>query len=160
MNIVTTRKAVQIILKKDENNAINEDMLRRLFKSEKLPSWKHGNRTVCEISLLIEGLNTLLGLEEKKRVPRIRSIHNAFLELRTSSPELGISEERIRVLVGMNKLPHIRVGNRVYIALESFEDPYNECLIYDDYRESEEAMLDRVAQEQFELAMERRNKRK
>ena len=83
-------------------------------------------------------------------------IHNAFLEVRESNLELGISEQRIRRLVGMGKLPHIRIGNRAYVALESFEEPYNECLLYDDYQDSEDAMLERIAQEQLARSKKRR----
>ena len=160
MNIVTTARAVQMIRAEDPNSVINGDMLRRLFAEKKLPSWKHGKRTVCEFDQLVEGINELLGLEVKKVMPRVRSIHDAFIELRELNPQLGVSEQRMRRLVGLGRLPHIRVGTRAYVALESFEEPYNECLIFDDLIDSEKAIIQRIAQEQADEGMVRRQKRK
>ena len=110
---------------------------------------------VSDMEELTKGMNQIFGIHEECTIPRIRSIHNAVLELRETQPELGISEERIRFLARMNKLPHIKVGNRSYVALESFEYPYNQCLIYDDYCDSEEALIEQIANQQNE---ERRNK--
>ena len=115
---------------------------------------------MCEFDQLVEGINELLGLEVKKAMPRVRSIHDAFIELRELNPQLGVSEQRMRRLVGLRRLPHIRVGTRAYVALESFAEPYNECLIYDDLIDSEGAMIQRIAQEQADEAMARRQKRK
>ena len=52
------------------------------------------------------------------------------------------------------------MGNRAYVALECFESPYNERLIYYDYRKDEEEMLIRKAQEQFEANMARKKIKK
>ena len=160
MLIMTINKAVDRILTEDPDSAINEDVLRRLLCEKKLPSWKHGKRTVCEFEQLVEGINQLFGLEGKKVMPRVRSIHDAFVELRGLNPQFGVSEQRIRRLVGLGKLPHLRIGNRAYVALESFAEPYNECLMYDDYWDSEDAMIERIAQEQSDRASARRKKRK
>ena len=160
MQIMTTNKLAGAIRAQDKNTAINENMLRALFDKKKVRSWKHGNRTVCEIGTLIESINKLLGLKEIAVMARVRSIHDAFTELRETNPELGISEERIRFLVSINKLSHIKVGNRAYIALESFEAPYNSCLIYDDYRESKAARQEEIAQKQIDETLGRRANRK
>ena len=160
MKIMTTSKLVGAIRAQDNSTAINENMLRALFYENKVTSWKHGNRTVCEFGILIEGINKLLGLKDTEVIPRLRSIHDAFTELRRTIPELGVSEERIRFLVSVNKLSHIKVGNRAYIALESFEAPYNSCLIYDDYRESKVARQEEIAQKQIDETLGRRANRK
>ena len=160
MQIMTTNKLAGAIRAQDKNTAINENMLRVLFEKKEVRSWKHGNRTVCEFGILIEGINQLLGLKETEVMARVRSIHDAFTELRETNPELGISEERIRFLVSAGKLSHIKVGNRAYIALESFEAPYNSCLIYDDYRESKAARQEEIAQKQINDTLARRANRK
>ena len=156
MNIMTINNLVITIRSQDKSSAINANMLRELFDKRVLPFWKHGNRTVCDISILIKGINNLLGLGESNTIPRIRSIHNAYLELREINPQLGISEERIRFLVVKQKLPHVKIGNRAYVALECFEPPYNECLIYDDSVDSTEAEIERIVREQFERSMKNR----
>ena len=58
--------------------------------------------------------------------------------------------------VDKQKLPHIKIGNRAYVALECFEPPYNECLIYDDSVDSTEAEIERIVREQFKKSMKNR----
>ena len=99
MRIKTMNSIVEEIKQIDGFSAINLGMLRMLFETKALKSIQRGNRTVSDMDQLIEELNQLWGIEEKYKVPRIRSIHNAFLELREIQPQLGLSEERIRFLV-------------------------------------------------------------
>lgn len=161
MTVMTVNKLVHAIKAQDPENATNENMLKALFDAKKLTFWMHGNRIVCDLGILIEGINDLLGLNEKQTMPRLRSIHDAFVELRHSHPDLGISEERMRFLVTKGKLPHIKAGNRTYVALESFSAPYDQCLICDDtFFKSNNELKQSIIEEQFALAMARRNKKK
>lgn len=157
MRLMSTSELIREIQKVDGNTAVNPDMLRSLVRAEKVKHLFHGGRLRIDADQFPKNMNDLLGLDLDTKMPRIRSIHNAFTEVRESNPELGISEQRIRRLIGMGKLPHIRVGNRAYVALESFEEPYNECLVYDDYQDSEDAMLERIAQEQLAKGRKRRH---
>lgn len=160
MKIKTTKKLAEAIKKQDAQNAINANMLKSLFEDKVLTSWKVGNRTVSDLLLLIREINQLFGLEDKEQIPKVRSIHNAYVSLKDSNPDLGISEERIRLLVVKGKIPHIRIGNRAYIALEIFDPPYDKCLVYDDFIDSSKVEIERVVQNQFEQALARRNKRR
>lgn len=156
MKIKTINAIVSDIKMVDGGSAVNQGMIRTLIKTKELSFFYVGNRLVSNADKFAENMNRIFGINEKNSMPRVRSIHNAFLELREMNPELGLSEERIRALVGMDVIPHIRIGNRAYVALECFEDPYNENLLYDDYRDSEDAMLERIAKEQLERNLKRR----
>ena len=149
MSLMSIATLIGEIQKVDGNTAVNPDMIRSLVRDKKVNHLYHGNKVRINADQFPIDMNNLFGLAPNTEMPRIRSIHNAFVEVRTSNPALGISEQRIRRLIGMGKLPHIRVGNRAYVALESFGAPYNECLLYDDYQDSEDAMLERIAQEQL-----------
>ena len=149
MRLMGIAALIDELQKVDGDTAVNPSMLRLLVRDRKVNHLYHGDTLRINADQLPIDLNNLLGFDPNMGMPRIRSIHNAFLELRAHTPELGISEQRIRRLIGLGKLPHIRVGNRAYIALESFGEPYNECLLYDDYQDSEEAMLERIAYEQL-----------
>ena len=159
MHTKTTRQLVQAIQTHDPKSAININMLQRLFDSNALRNWKHGKRTVGDIDVLAHDLNKYFGFQQDGGIPRIRSIHNAFLELREIDPDLGVSEERIRDLVGMDKLPHISIGNRAYVALESFFEPYNDCLMYNGYCDEQKEFIKKVAEQQLSEGLERRNRK-
>ena len=150
MRIKTMNSIVEEIKQIDGFSAINLGMLRMLFETKALKSMQRGNRIVSDMDQLIEELNQLWGIKEKHKVPRIRSIHNAFLELREIQPQLGLSEERIRFLVSQKKLPCVKVGNRAYVALECFEPPYDQNLMYDDYQDSEAALVEKILQQEIE----------
>lgn len=150
MKLMPAEKLAQEIKALDSSSAVNKTMLQRLFKDDILPSWKHGNRTVCDIDILIERLNQKFKLSEKNVVPRIRSIHEAMLEIRKENPCLGISEETIRSAVKKDKLPSIKVGNRIYIALESFEFPNDTWLLCNDLKESRKTIIENIVKKQVE----------
>lgn len=156
MRLMSIAVLIRELQKVDGDTAVNPDMLRFLVKEKKITHLYHGKSLRINADQFPQDINYLFGLDPNMEMPRIRSIHNAFLEVRESNPELGISEQRIRRLVGLGKLPHIRVGNRAYVALESFDAPYNACLLYDDYQDSEDAMLERIAQEQLARGRKRR----
>lgn len=145
MRLMSIAALISEIQKVDGNTAVNPGMLRSLVRDKKVKHLYHGDKLRINADQFPMDMNSLFGLDPSVEMPRIRSIHNAFLEVKESNPELGTSEQRIRRLIGMGKLPHIRIGNRAYVALESFDAPYNECLMYDDYQDSEEAMLEQIA---------------
>ena len=156
MRLMSIPALIREIQKVDGNTAVNPDMLRSLVRDKKVKHLYHGDKLRINAEQFPMDMNSLFGLDPNKEMPRIRSIHNAFVEVREFNPELGISEQRIRRLVGLGMLPHLRIGNRAYVALESFAEPYNECLMYDDYQDSEDAMLERIVQEQIEKSKKRR----
>lgn len=156
MKLMPVEKLAQAIKALDAGSAVNKTMLKRLFKDDILPSWKHGNRTVCDVDILIESLNKILKLSEKNVVPRIRSINEAIVEIRKENPCLGISEETIRSGVKKDKLPSIKVGNRFYIALESFEFPNDTWLLCNDLKESKKTIIANIVKEQVEQSKKSR----
>lgn len=157
MRLMSIAALISEIQKVDGNTAVNPGMLRSLVRDKKVKHLYHGDKLRINADQFPMDMNSLFGLDPSVEMPRIRSIHNAFLEVKESNPELGTSEQRIRRLIGMGKLPHIRIGNRAYVALESFDAPYNECLMYDDYQDSEEAMLEQIAKEQLARSKKRRH---
>ena len=159
MRVMTVKKLVQTIKAMDTNSAINENMLKALFDAKKVQSWQHGNRTVTDVDILIRDLNRILGLNENTSIPRLRSIHDAFFELRSSNPDLGVSEERIRFLISAHKLPCIRAGNRAYIALESFTPPYDQCLICDDGIDNRSDLKEQIREQQLQKYLAKHKKR-
>lgn len=159
MRIKTLQAIVIEIRQGDRNSAVTLGMLQSLSHLQRINYSHRGNRLVSDIDKLTKEMNRIFGISDENNMPRIRSIHNAFIELREINPELGLSEERIRALVGMDVIPHIRVGNRAYVALECFEEPYNEHFLYDDYRDSKKAMMEMTVQEQLEKNLERRAKK-
>ena len=152
MKIKTINKAIEKIKEIDERSALNNTMLRSLTEQKLIESFRRGNRTVVEIGQFVKDMNILFGFNERDSLPKVRSIHNAYTELKDLNPELGISEERIRFLVMKEKIPSLRIGNRAYIALETFEPPFDHCLLYDDYIDSREAEIERIARENAERA--------
>ena len=48
----------------------------------------------------------------------------SVLEVLNRHYELGIGEEQIRAAVDEERIDFIRIGNRAYIALELFDEPY------------------------------------
>lgn len=160
MNIVSAKKLVEAIKRLDKNTGITLNMLEELFKKQKILLWKHGKRTVGDMNVLIKNLNDLFSLTNDESLPRIRSIRKGYLELRAQNPCLGISEERIRFLVKMGVLPHVSIGNRDYIAMESFEPPYDECLMFHDIKSNKEEQKNQSIDRQLEAGATRRKKRK
>ena len=72
----------------------------------------------------IPGMNQMLGLDGTTALPHLRTIRGAVKELRSDSPGLGLGEDQIRTAVQDGRIDCIRIGNRTYIALEFFKEPY------------------------------------
>ena len=124
MRIKTLPQIINAIKEIDPNTIINESMLGDLIAQGKIPFEKRGNRTVADLDMVIPCLNQLLDLEDNEKIPHIRTIRSANTEIKEKFPDLGIGEKQIREAVDNEKISAIHVGNRAYIALESFEEPY------------------------------------
>ena len=99
-------------------------MLSDLIASGCLPYEKRGNRTVADFDTVMMCLNQMLGLEATNAIPHVRTIRGATRDIKNNNSDLGIGEEQIRAAVDDERIDFIRIGNRAYIALELFEEPY------------------------------------
>ena len=124
MRIKTLPKIVKEIRTLDSASAICESFLAYLTENDELPYTYHGNRLVADADALMPTLNRLFGLEENGKFPHIRSIRDAVAELKLHRPEIGIGEKRIRGAIRDGRIPSVLIGNREYIAMECFEEPY------------------------------------
>lgn len=124
MQIKTLPRIVKDIRAADPSSAVSESLLSALINSGDIPCTYHGNRLVADAESVVPALNRLLGLDENGGLPQIRSIREAATELKQSRPEMGIGEKLIRNAVKDGRIPSIRIGNRDYIAMQSFDEPY------------------------------------
>ena len=124
MRIKTIPQIVKNAKELDPGTALNESMLAELMVSGNIPYEKHGNRTVSNMDAVIPCLNRMLGLNADTALPRLRTIRGAAKELRQYRSELGIGEDHIRAAVNDGRIDFIRIGNRAYIAMEFFDEPY------------------------------------
>ena len=79
---------------------------------------------IADAEAVIPMLNRLLGFESREELPHIRSIRGAVAELKERTVNIGIGEKMIRSAVKDGRIPCIRIGNREYIAMQSFDEPY------------------------------------
>jgi hypothetical protein len=133
LRIKTLPQIVNFIKAEDPHTAINESMLVSLINEKSIPVSKRGNRTVADIDTVIPCLNQLLTLENTQKIPHIRTIRGAVSETKEKIPDLGIGEKQIREAVDNEKISAIRVGNRAYIAMEFFEEPFVTHIFSSDF---------------------------
>lgn len=124
MRIKTIPSIVTEIKTLDPFSAVGESFLTALAESKQLPHTYHGNRLVTDAEAIAPTLNRLLGFEGNGNLPHIRTIREAAAELKQSRPMVGIGEKLIRRAVKDGQIPSIRIGNREYIAMQSFDEPY------------------------------------
>ena len=124
MKICTIPQIVKTVKEIDIESAINESMISELIATGCIPYEKRGNRSVTDFDSTIMCLNRILGLGNHAKIPHIRTIRGVVKDLRDQSSNLGISELRIREAVQNSFIDTILIGNRAYIALEFFEEPY------------------------------------
>ena len=124
MKINTIPQIVKTVKKIDIESAVNESMISELIATGCIPYEKRGNRTVTVFDSTIMCLNRILGLGNHAKTPHIRTIRGAVKDLKQQRNNLGISESLIREAVQNSFIDTIRIGNRAYIALEFFEEPY------------------------------------
>ena len=106
----------------DPDTAINESMLSELVRNGKLSCEQRGTRIVLDFSLAVSQICDMLMLYDLISFPRIRTVRDAAAELVKTGT--GINERIIRSFIRSDSLRTITVGNRHYIALQSFERPY------------------------------------
>lgn len=133
MRIKTLPQIVNFIKVEDPHTAINESMLVSLINEKSIPVSKRGNRTVADIDTVIPCLNQLLTLENSQKIPHIRTIRSAVSDAKENFPDLGIGEKQVREAVDNEKISAIRVGNRAYIAMEFFEEPFVTHIFSSDF---------------------------
>ena len=124
MKIKTIPSIATEIRTLDPSSAVGESFLAALAESKQLPHTYHGNRLVADAEAIAPTLNRLLGFEGNGNLPHIRTIREAAAELKQSRPMMGIGEKLIRSAVKDGRIPSIRIGNREYIAMQSFDEPY------------------------------------
>ena len=132
MRLLTVNQIVERLRSGDEATAVNANMLRRLLAEHPIQCYQRGSRVVVEFEEVYQLLRQLVGLMPPVRSMRIRTIRDACAFLQEKKPDLGLSEDRIRVLVQRGIIPSIVVGNRHYIALEYFEEPYVRKVLQDE----------------------------
>ena len=130
MKVLTLVQAVEEIRRLDPSSAVNITMLNRLINDKKIPYGSRGVRTVVEWYMLIASLNEMLNFTGETFLPKIRTVRNAAFELKESKSQIGVSEEHIRRCIEDGRIGFIAIGNRRYIAMQSFDPPYSETLVY------------------------------
>ena len=91
----------------------------------------------------------MLGFEETKELPQIRTIRGAVAELKRSRPEIGIGEKMIRSAVKGGRIASIGIGNREYIAMRGFDEPYCRRIFEQASVVSKKAIIRRGVMEQM-----------
>lgn len=124
MKIKTLPQLAAEIRTIDPASAVGESFLTALAHAKEIPHTYHGNRLVADTDTIAPTLNRLLGFEGRNALPHIRTIREAAIEIKEKRPFLGIGEKRIRTAVKDGRIPSIRIGNRDYIAMQSFDEPY------------------------------------
>jgi hypothetical protein len=124
LRIKTVPAIVKQIKKIDPSSAISESFLFALIKENLIPFTHHGNRMVIDGDSIVFTLNELLGFKGSTTLPHIRTIRKAVEELKEQNFEIGIGEKLIRKAVKDKRISCIRIGNREYISMQSFEEPY------------------------------------
>ena len=124
MRIKTLCGTVKEICKLDPESAVGESFLMSLVQSGELPHTYHGNRLVVDYDIISSTFNRLLGFDENGALPQIRTIRRAVEELKQNNPDMGIGEKLIRGAVKDGRISSIKIGNREYIAMQSFTEPY------------------------------------
>ena len=124
MRIKTLCGTVKEICKLDPESAVGESFLMSLVQSGELPHTYHGNRLVVDYDIISSTFNRLLGFDENGALPQIRTIRRAVEELKQNNPDMGIGEKLIRCAVKDGRISSIKIGNREYIAMQSFTEPY------------------------------------
>ena len=124
MRLKTLTQIAHEIRTVDPESAVGESFLTALVEENELWHTYRGNRLVADAEAVVPTLNRMLGFEETAELPQIRTIRGAVAELKRSLPEIGIGEKMIRSAVKDGRIASIGIGNREYIAMQSFDEPY------------------------------------
>ncbi len=157
MKVVTLPQAVKEMRLLDPKTAFNRAMLDYLIKEEKVPYGAHGVRTVLNFDALIDALNVIYGFEGEMFCPSIRTVCNAVEEIKESKEYYKMGERLIRRCISDGILPTITIGNRHYIALQSFTEPYSKKLVYgqSESRLKAEQIVNNMLQQMSDCISER-----
>ena len=127
MRIMTLQKATDMVHRADPKTDFNLSMLRRMCENKLVRSGKRGNRQVLDFDEMVCSLYAIFDLSQDNvptSPPMIRTIEHALEEKRNDFSMMGLGEKRIRELIRDGTIPSLPIGNRNYIALESFEPPF------------------------------------
>jgi len=124
LRLKTLTQIVHEIRAADPESAAGVSFLTALVEENVLWHTYRGNRLVVDAEAVAPALNRLLGFEEAAELPQIRTIRGAVAELKRSRPEIGIGEKMIRGSVKDGRIASIGIGNRAYIAMRNFDEPY------------------------------------
>ena len=61
-------------------------------------------------------------MEERRRLPRMRTCKQAIEEIKAADPNTALTLNRIQVLVRSGKLPHVKAGHKYLINLDMLFD--------------------------------------
>lgn len=124
MRLKTLMQIAHEIRTTDPESAVGESFLAALVEENELWYTYRGNRLVVDAEEVAPLLNRMLGFEDTSELPHIRTIRGAAAELKRSRPEIGIGEKMIRSAVKDGRIASIGIGNREYIAMQSFDESY------------------------------------
>ncbi len=124
MRLKTLTQIAHEIRTADPESAVGESFLTALVEENELWHTYCGNRLVADAEAVVSTLNRMLGFDETAGLPQIRTIRSAVAELKLNHPEIGIGEKLIRSAVKDGRIASIGIGNREYIAMQSFDEPY------------------------------------
>ena len=128
MELMTVPKLVKKWRALDPRTIVNEAMLTQLMREGKIPYSMRGNRMIADFSTVVHTITDRLFLYDFHGIPKLRTVTQAAKELREANPDIGINEKHIRAFLRSDTLRSIEIGNRHYIALQSFDAPYNRAL--------------------------------
>ena len=126
MRLKTKHKIIADIKEIDPETDITVAFLEYLSRDGYIRSFARGNRVYYDLEYLIRDINYLLGMRDRKQLPRIRTVHGAYSY--TASLEMGLSRQLVCELGKYDYIPSIHIGNRTYVALESFDKENEERL--------------------------------
>ena len=61
-------------------------------------------------------------MDEKRRLPRMRTLKAAMEEIKAADPDTCLTLNRLKVLVKSGELPHVKAGRKILINLDMLFD--------------------------------------
>ena len=111
LRLKTLAQIVYEIRAADPDSAVGVSFLTALVEENELSHTFRGNRLVVDVEAVAPALNRMLGFEETKELPQIRTIRGAVAELKRSRPEIGIGEKVIRRAVNDGRIASIGISS-------------------------------------------------
>lgn len=123
MRIKTLKQVIVQIRKDDPKSAINPSMLKTMIRNQMIACYMHGNRRIVDYDTLIVSINQLF---QSPNLAKVRTIRNAIREAAAIYPDIGIGECGIRNQVRKGNIPYVQIGNRRYISMHIFDEPFHD----------------------------------